>query len=241
MFNNVAPVAPEPALQALERPLLGPEADQHLPKGREYLPLLRSIAYDASLFARCARLILKMAEVGDVEDKSNEALNVFQSLFLLCLSGTHATIEQRLGVIEPLLASDDLKRRRIAVTALEAALEAWHFLAFGGFEFGARSRDYGYWPRTQDEVKHWFASVLKCTQSLACSEAPLASELRAVIADQFRGLWIKAGIYDELEQVCAAIRADRFWRDGWIAVRETLHFDEKVLSPEALHRLRSLA
>ncbi len=118
MFNSVAPAAPESALAALERGLLGPDDEKVLTSPREYVHLLRSLAYDAPFFERCIALLLRFAEKG--EDRQN-ASAVFASLFYLGLSGTHATIEQRLGVLEPLLLSQNIRRRELGLKALEAA------------------------------------------------------------------------------------------------------------------------
>ena len=170
MFDNVAPVAPTAALAALERTLLGPERHEAQPKCARYVTQLRGLAYDKTLFGRCIRLLLQLAEAEDEADKQANATDAFVSLFFLYLSGTHATIEQRLAVINELLLSVDSRRRSLGLKALQAALEAWHFSSFHSFEFGARSRDHGYHPHTDDEVKHWFMSILTLTQKLSCSD-----------------------------------------------------------------------
>src|SRR5213075_442352 len=82
--------------------------------------------------------------------------SVFVSLFHLALSGTHATIEQRLTVIESLLKSSYSPRHALGVLALKSSLKTGHFRSLYSFEFGAQSRDYGYWPRTKGEARHWF-------------------------------------------------------------------------------------
>ncbi len=47
-------------------------------------------------------------------------------------------------------------------------------------------------------------------------------------------------MYDGLEPVCRAIREKQFWREGWIAVRQTLYLDSKRLTPKNYGRLASL-
>ena len=46
-------------------------------------------------------------------------------------------------------------------------LEAWHFSSGANFEFGARSRDYGYLPRTTADFQAWFGPVLQATEAYA--------------------------------------------------------------------------
>ncbi|MGB7731972.1 MAG: hypothetical protein WBL50_28410 [Candidatus Acidiferrum sp.] len=240
MFNYVAPVAPESTLSALERALLKGENRDTITQFTRYLDLLRSIGYDERLFERCSALIVKIAEVQDTEKQENDASRTFSSLFPIYFSGTHATLEQRLAVISSLVRSDEPKKNALGIAALKAALEASHFGPGLSFEFGARSRDYGYWPRTREEIKDWFARALNVAETLACSAARAAPDVRTAIAEQFRGLWTRASAYDALDHVCSAISKVCFWSEGWLAVRETMYYDSHGFSPEVASRLASL-
>ena len=240
MFNNIAPVSPELTLAALERAILECENEEMLRRCRRYLPLIRSIAYEAALFERCLELILRLIETEQSLTGENNARNIFLSLFPIRLSGTHATIEQKLAVTSSLLLSDDPVRRTLGVSALGASLQAAHFVAVQGFEFGARPRDYGYWPRSRDDAKHWFGQALQLAENVACSDQRPAADVCTLIAEQFRGLWTRAAMYDDLERVCRRITAKLFWMEGWIAVRQTTHFDSSGFTPEVSHRLASL-
>lgn len=88
MFKNVAPAAPEQALAALERAMLGLESGEAARELREYTELLRSIAYDPALFERCVELIVKIVAVDDINDRAHRT-EIFTSLFQLHLSSTH--------------------------------------------------------------------------------------------------------------------------------------------------------
>jgi len=145
-----------------------------------------------------------------------------------------------LSVVAPLLISNDISQRSLGLKALKAALEASHFTSVYDFEFGARSRDHGYWPQSGAEVKHWYGSVLSLAETLACSDRPVAPPVCATVAGEFRCLWTIACMYEELERVCRAISGRKFWREGWIAVRETLKFDSERFTPEVVARLSSL-
>jgi hypothetical protein len=238
IFENVAPVAPEAVVAALERTIVGPDKDA-AKNCKEYLDLLRSLAYDAALFEQCTKLMATILVANDVDERAH-GTQLFTSLFHLCLSGTQARIEQRLKVIEPLLASSEKTRRALGVAALEGVLEAWHFQSLATFEFGARPRDFGYWPRSADEVKHWFRLTLDLVGRVACSQAPAALDARVAFAERFRGLWHSAGIPDEITRACEAIRKYCFWPEGWLAVRHTLEFDGKGMTPERLAQLKTI-
>jgi len=47
-------------------------------------------------------------------------------------------------------------------------------------------------------------------------------------------------MYDELEHVCRRVSAAQFWPAGWIAARQTIHYDSIGFSPEVAARLSSL-
>jgi hypothetical protein len=240
IFKNIAPVVPEATLSALERALLNPKNSETVAKCGSYVHLLRSLAFDPALFGCCIELILTIAEAQDLDKDANEASKVFASLFPICFSGTHATLDQRLAVTKSLLLSKDPKRRTLGSSALRAMLEATHFGPPYNFEFGTRSRDYGYWPRSRDEVKRWFGRTLSLGETLACSDEASAPQVCTLLAEQFRGLWTGAAMYDELEHVCHGISKGRSWIEGWIAVRQTVYYDSKGFSPEISARLASL-
>ena len=237
IFNNIAPVSPEGALAALERGFLEPSNNR---AGVDYVHLIRSIAYEARFFKRCTTLLSKCLEAAGDGRESDHVRQVFVSLFSVGLSGTHATIEQRLEVVESLLLSESSFLRRIGLEAFKTLLQVSDFISYYGYEFGARSRDYGYWPGNPDEAKHWFRSVLNLGKRLACSDQPIASLLRVALAQKIRGLWTDLGMYDEVEHACHVLVARQFWGEGWIATREILKFDSERFGPGIFARLSSL-
>jgi hypothetical protein len=240
VLDNIAPVAPEAVLSALERAILESNSDNIARKNSRYVPLLRSLAYEADLFERSAALLMKIAEAQDNEREQSGAAKAFASLFTIYFSGTHATLDQRLAVIQRLVQSGDLVKRKLGLMALKAALETSHFGPRVNYEFGARSRDYGYWPSTRESVKQWYSQTLELAEKLACSDEPSATQARKAMADEFRGLWTGAAMYDELERVCCAISEKGFWSEGWLAVRQTIYYDSKGFTDGISAKLASL-
>lgn len=239
MFENIAPVLPEAALAALER--VGNHHPDVAPAvWRQHLPLLRSLAYDPAFFERSTQLLERVASQSKDERDAKEASDTFVSLFTIYLSGTHATIEQRLGLIEPLLRSDEDKAQALGLAALDMVLEATHFSSAYPFEFGARSRDYGYQPKGLADITRWYSAALTLIERLALTEGVLKLELRDLLARNFRGLWTSAHMHDELERLSRRFADDGFWREGWAACRQTMHFDRDRLAPEATSRLSVL-
>jgi len=239
MFENVAPVSPEAALEALERVGNGDPNVAALVSRRHRL-LLRSLAYDPILFERSATLLAQAATQSMDEQDIKETSNTFTSLFTLYLSGTHATIAQRLRVIERLLRSDEPKQRSLGLAALGEALKATHFSSGYSFEFGARSRDYGYQPRSNEDLAQWYGATLALIERLAFAEGMLKPEIRDLLAQNFHGMWTSARMFDALEILFCRFAAEGFWREGWMACRQTLHFDRDRLGAEGYSRLAAL-
>jgi hypothetical protein len=240
MFANAAPVLTEAALLALERAENRGSSVAVILWCR-HRSLIRSLAYDPVLFERSVRLLTRAAlENVDGQD-AKEASNVFASLFTIYLSGTHATIKQRLDVIEPLIRADDLKRRALGLLALDSVLETTHFSSVYPFEFGARSRDYGFRPRSNDDVAGWYGEALTLIRRLALIEGTIKQELRDLIARNLRGLWTSGHLTDELDALVRLFAAEGFWREGWTACRQTMRFDRTRLTPTSLTKLAALA
>jgi hypothetical protein len=239
MFENVAPVLPEAALAALER-AGNSQPDVATVVWQQHLSLLRSLAYDTPLFARSAQLMAQATMQITDEQGAKQALDTFASVFTIIFSGTHATIEQRLGVIEGLLRSGEARARRLGLAALEQVLKTRLFRSHHRFEFGARSRDYGYEPRSKADMTRWYGAALRLIERLALSEEIMKPELRDLLARNFRGLWTLAHMYDELESLSHRFTDNGFWREGWVACRQIMRFDKGRLTPEAASRLSAL-
>ncbi|WP_145986614.1 hypothetical protein [Methylocaldum marinum] len=244
MFHNVAPVAPEAALDVLERSLQGSTASlvMDLENRERYkiASLLRSLAYEAASFRRACMLLANFAMAEPPGYNYNATSGLFKELFHLHLSGTHASAQQRLQVIETLLSSGDSLSQECGLTALNEMLETWHFSSTHDFEFGARPRDFGWQPRTIGEVSDWFHEAIGFALNMIATNSPVAERLSSILAANFRGLWVNGNVYDDLETVVSAMTARGFWPEGWISVRATLRFDADKMSDDILRRLRVL-
>ncbi|TIL87516.1 MAG: hypothetical protein E5Y73_25245 [Mesorhizobium sp.] len=205
-----------------------------------FVRLLRLLAYEPAFFERALALLVKFAALPSGDTNDNEPTSVVESLFHIALSGTHAPVEMRVKAAEALLASQDEAMRPLGIKALEAMMKTRHFSSHYEFDFGARSRDYGYYPPTGADVRAWFDRVLKLAGKFALSDSQVAGEVQKAVAREFRGLWSDTGRAEELDQLARAIAATSFWRDGWIAARQTRAYGGKDMDPEIRDRLTAL-
>jgi hypothetical protein len=239
MFENSLPAAPEVALEALEIKLAPHAPDRPITTGSYVLRALRSIAWDAACFDRCVSLLECLAVYGE-EEIARQARETHTSLFQLVLSGTHATAGQRATVIKRLLSSESPSEIALGSSALNAMLKTGYFSGSGDFQFGSRSRDYGFQPSTRAELNDWYQSAIGVAKEIALSGRVAAASAKAAIAVNFRGLWTQIGLHDELEDIAANLAARDFWSDGWLAVKQTRLFDEKDESSPNYDRLSRL-
>lgn len=246
VLQNITPVCPDKVLDTIEHASNDPEKGEKFtstenPKYNQFVKLLRHLTYEAKTFHRSASLIARFAafEEKGKNKNNNSALDCFKSLFFAYLSGTHASIEDRAEFIEELLSSDDVTMQELGLFALDAALEAWHFSSHYGFSFGARPRDYGYYPKGQDVLK-WYETFIKICTDHALSNKPTAYKAKKVLAGKMRGLWTKANAFDALENAVSDIRETQSWNEAWISSNSILKFDSKGMPSDILERLHAL-
>jgi hypothetical protein len=238
VFKNSLPANPEAGLQALERNRPAYGTDTPIVAGNYVLRALRSLAWDINLFERCTTLLQFLAIYGD-QRIAKDAAKIHGSLFHILLSGTHATIEQRVAVARRLLFSTKREEQELGLAVLDAMLRSQRFSSSYDFEFGAHSRDYGYAPKTHDEQLNWFSTALTLADETAHTSEKIADAAKSQIAEHFRGLW-KIGLQDQLELISKKFAATGFWPDGWWAAKQTRYYTEKDKTSENYARLSKL-
>lgn len=245
LLKNIAPVNPELTLSAIERVTTKGNAVTFFSRENEHFSvltrLLCSLAYDKDLFSRSVKLLCRFA-LSEHPNENNDSIRArLKPLFYIHLSGTHAPPTDRLSIISNLISSGHDEEIELGLSLLSSALESWHFNSFNDFEFGARSRNYGYFPRTKDEIDEWYKLFIEFAVSLSLAEASYSEKSKNILADKFRGLWIKAKMYDELDAASNSITKKGAWREGWTAAKATIRFDGAEMEVEVLKRLNEIA
>ena len=243
MLRNVAPVNPEATLAALERSLGipgGVEGITPLSERRyKIAALIANLAFDAGLFERASALLARFVIAEAATQKFNSTRGVFDGLFQLYLSGTHASVQQRLNCIDTLLSSPNTRCQTVGLGALERMLEPYHFSSTRNFEFGARPRDFGWEPTTHEAVG-WFRAVLMFVLQKIISGHKCSCQLKSLMATNFRGILTKWGMLNELEELAEKIIECESWPDGWLCVREVIKDYAAKMQPEVLERIKRI-
>ncbi|HEY5236809.1 MAG TPA: hypothetical protein VIJ62_00390 [Rhizomicrobium sp.] len=239
IFQNVLSTNPDAALHAIEINVPAHDQGNPIVSGDYLSRAIRSLAYAAALFERCTNLLQTLVQFGSAEISKN-ASEIHTSLFHIFLSGTHASVEQRANVAKKLLLSANRAAQALGLSALNGMLQTRHFSSHYDFQFGAHSRNYGYMPKTYGEIAHWYRTAFALAEEIILSNHTVSGAAQAQLAAHFRGLWANANLRDELENLSLKIAARGFWAEGWQAVKQTRHYDEKDTKAENYVRLSKL-
>lgn len=242
-FQNVAPVAPEAALAAMERWAGGPTGEEFLgpraPHRSTYVQVLSAIAYDSATFDRAAWLLAVLASKEPESQRHNGARRALSQLFRITMSGTKAPLAQRLSLVRRLAKAPSPQLQSLTVDSYNEMMNDGPFMSFNSPVFGSRSRDHGLHPATMADVTAWFSEVLREAADVAGSKAALAPRMRVLIAKHLSSFW-RADLPDQLESVCLELARQDSWSEGWIAAKKLLRNVGAQMPPGARGQLESL-
>lgn len=228
MLDYIAPVAQDALLDRIEAVLTVDDfkgmKPGYNPRRTTILNLLQLLAYEPSAFERCIRLLIHVADHEEENNSNNSVRNQITPFYQAYLSGTHATLAQRIAVMNECLSSTVAGRRSLGFQMLSTALED-QWTRFGRNEFGARPRDYGLHPN-HDELVEWRSAFIDVTVQLGTSGTPeLAEPARLIMANTFRGMWRHVAMRNKLVEAAYTLHAHHPWVEGWKAVRSKIYFD----------------
>lgn len=237
IIHNIAPVMPDAVLAKIASEIDGPNGSLILSTSNlrrwQWISLLKSLSYEPVMFVRAANLLARFVAAEPPEHRSDSATEPFQEMFHLYLSGTQATPAQRREVARALLSSEDPSRRRAGALALSGLLETWHFSSSANFDFGARPRDFGWYPKFNGDIFDWYRDAI----GLAMDLTDRSEDPKSILARNARGLWRFAACQDALEQASIRFAQTGGWIEGWIAFRAAIRMDGKDMPDEIRTRL----
>ncbi|MBL0641011.1 hypothetical protein JD527_19595 [Aeromonas veronii] len=228
MLDYIAPVSPEVLLDRIETVLVSSNFMGMKPgynsRRTSIINILCLLAYESNAFGRCIRLLINLADYEKESDGNNSLTRQITNFFQAYLSGTHATLEQRIAIMNECFSSDVPRRKSLGFKMLSTALED-RWTGFGSNAFGARPRDYGLHPN-HDELVQWRRAFIDEAVQLGTSGDPaLEVPARQIMANTFRGMWGQQAIREKLVDAARKLHAHSPWGDGWKAVRSTIYFN----------------
>lgn len=241
MLENIAPINQRAALDAVLRATESEEFLSVTNLNRSlFARLLRSLAYDSNLFNDAASALLRFALREPEDCKSDSVRETLQSLFYSHLSGTLALPEQRMTFVKLLALSGEEAKQKLAIRLLQAGLGTYHFSSSYGFDFGALKRTYGWYPKTLEDFRSWYGAFVQLAAQIGKNDTQVGRDARSLLGTAIRGLWGDECMNELLIDVARELASVDGWPDGWIGIRNALHWDKEHLETKSLEQLRLL-
>ncbi|MEQ5184716.1 hypothetical protein [Providencia rettgeri] len=228
MLEYIAPVAPDALLNRIQIVLTSSnfnELTHYAPRRTTTLKLLQALAYEPKNFELCAKLLISIADDEKESSNHDDARQKLTKFFQPYLSGTHASIEQRIKILNDCLISNTITRRSLGLKMLSTALNSGPWSGIGLHEFGAKPRDFGFEPN-YDELVEWRHAFINCALQLGISnDLELKNSARQILANQFRGMWYQEAMREILIDAARKLHSFSPWSEGWKAIRSVIYFN----------------
>ncbi|MFM9797851.1 hypothetical protein ACKKBJ_02065 [Aeromonas dhakensis] len=233
MLDYIAPVSPEMLLDRIETVLVSSNFKGMKPgynsRRTSIINLLCLLAYESNTFGRCIRLLIHLADYEKENDGNNSLTRQITNFFQAYLSGTHATLEQRIAIMNECCLSNVSRRRALGFKMLSAALGN-RYTGFGSNAFGARPRDYGL-HLSHDEFVQWRCAFINVATQFGTSGDPaIEVPARQIMANTFRGMWGQSAIREKLIDAARKLHEHHPWGEGWKAIRTMIYFHHHTKS-----------
>jgi hypothetical protein len=240
ILKNLLPVDPASGLAAISRMVRRVDiSNMDVFVASDLVRMVKSLAYDEAMFTEALNTLFALFEGDETRGESSSSREAIVALFSCHLSGTHASPEKRVSLIQALLKSGQPLRAQIGLEALRKSLETSNFSSQFEVDFGARRRDYGWSPKSRDDVLRWYRGFSKLGLEIAITEE-INGPIRRILGRAVRGLCEDAEMISDVEDIAQALADAGGWPDGWIGVRETLHWGKSVIPEKTLERLDAL-
>jgi hypothetical protein len=202
-----------------------------------YVNILLFLSYESTGFEDVIARLFDFACSEEIGDNYNSIRDRVDNLFHLILSGTHATVDQRLIAIKSLLISNNSIRSNLGIHLINEMLKTTSFIAYN-FDFGSMKRDYGYHPKTNLDQYEWYFKVLEfCTYYL--NVIRFRDSIKMLISNNFRSL-AKIGLLDELDKIIRNVIIDDTWPEIWVSIHVALQFDKEIIPEKIISKLQNL-
>lgn len=189
---------------------------------------LLNLAYFPDYFENTMGLLEKMLFMHDITQILEEGVNQqINQLFWPIFSCTTATPKTKHEHVSLLLSSNDFEVLSLGIRFLNSSLETQFHTVLWVNSFGARSLSLGRENLTYKEIRDWLASAMQILLVTYTNNPLLKSDLRHIIEKKFALLWNFGTNCDQLKILVEKIKEDSPWPEIWVAIKKTLHWNEK--------------
>ncbi|WP_292022192.1 MULTISPECIES: hypothetical protein [unclassified Brevundimonas] len=187
---------------------------------------LRRLVFRKSTFADGLRDLLRLAAAETCA--AGPATETVRQLFQLHLSGTETSSAIRFQVLDEAVKDGDPDLRRVALAALDAALDFSHPMRIGGYEeLGDELPAKDWRPKSNEEALGHLKAALTRLSKLRAEHPDFAEAAEQAVASHMRQLMIP-GLFEAVTAFVREVRTDRgFWPEAVKGVGDWLYFDRE--------------
>ncbi len=242
LFRYVVEVNPIDTAKTLEF-LFGNMAKYELLKiveGRRNLVwALEKLCFRKESFKIASKILFSFA-VSENESIGNNSTSQFRQLFQIYLSGTEATLAERVEIIKWGLEKKDTDFDRIAILALGRGLVNENLSRMGGAEKqGSKAPLVDYIPNSKEIIEYWKEILILLTQ-FACLKNSNAEIAKEKISKSIRTLILEGQFILVKNSILEIVKSDgNLWPDALSYLKRTIAL-EKQLPPNLISEINSL-
>ncbi|MCU4304796.1 hypothetical protein KTH06_02970 [Acinetobacter ursingii] len=201
--------------------------------------LIRALAYQEHNFAKAFHLLVYFTKDEKEDERNNSIMDLLTSLFKLRISETLANLEQKKEVLTTLHANEE--NLPILLACLSKALNFHEsgYLILGSNE-GGRSSDYGYQPKTYDELWSWTEFLLEILNKL---DQQGVAQARKIFVNNIKDIIWTCGKVDFVKAYLEKFSERSYFSEAHTRILNILKFNEEELNtnaPELLLDLENL-
>lgn len=201
--------------------------------------LIRALAYQEHNFAKAFHLLVYFTKDEKEDERNNSIMDLLTSLFRLRISETLANLEQKKEVLTTLHANEE--NLPILLACLSKALNFHEsgYLILGSNE-GGRSSDYGYQPKTYDELWSWTEFLLEILNKL---DQQGVAQARKIFVNNIKDIIWTCGKVDFVKAYLEKFSERSYFSEAHTRILNILKFNEEELNtnaPELLLDLENL-
>ncbi|MDQ0359452.1 hypothetical protein [Breznakia pachnodae] len=205
----------------------------------DYVYMIIFILYDIEYFDDCILLLFRFSLSEGKIETHNSVKRQIETIYQLYLSGTHATIEQRLNSIRYLFDMKNNAAEELAFCLLDKLLQTDGFSGFAIEDFGTMKRDYGYFPKTHEAIRKWYTATLDLIFSYLFDDH-YNQNCKITLANNYPSL-LKRGLYNYLKPQIHKLVEKESFPELWLSINHLFYFDKEDLPDQIKTELLDLA
>lgn len=223
LLSALSPIAPTVVLDRIKKAFYADplDIDADCDVYGQWTHLIHALAYEATDFETAAQLLGNFLAAETSEKRHDSATNAFAELFHMHLSCTRATPAQRRSLIRHFSES---KTASVAGVALDALFEVESHTSFSWPSFGARPRDWGWWPESEAEQTEWMTEAIALAREL--ESEPVGG--KRILAKRLGEIWRFPGCRSTFEASAKVFAVEEPWIEGWLSARRLVQWSQRI-------------